>query len=90
MDVIINEHARFEIQRRAIEETDIITLINKPQQRISSIRGRIVLQSKYFDKTERKEMLLRVIGKESPEGFIVITAYKTSKIGKYWGKEVIE
>ena len=82
MDVIINEHARFEIQRRAIEETDIITLINKPQQRISSIRGRIVLQSKYFDKTERKEMLLRVIGKESPEGFIVITAYKTSKIGE--------
>ena len=89
MDVIIKEHARFEIQRRRIEETDIITVINQPQQRTSSMKGRIVLQSKYFDKMEQKEMLLRVIGKESQEGFVVITAYKTSRIEKYWKKEVI-
>ena len=88
MDVIIKDHARFEIQRRGIEEKDIVAVINQPQQVIPSKKGRIILQSKYFDKTERKEMLLRVIGKESSEGFIVITAYKTSKIEKYWGKEV--
>jgi len=44
-------------------------------------------QNKYFDKTEGKDMLLRVIGKESPKGFVLITAYKTSKIEKYWMKE---
>lgn len=31
-----------------------------------------------------KEMLLRVIGSEIAGRFHVITAYKTSKIGKYW------
>jgi hypothetical protein len=87
VDVIVTAHARFEIQRRGIEETDVITLINKPQQRIPSLKGRMILQNKYFDKTEGKDMLLRVIGKESPKGFVLITAYKTSKIEKYWMKE---
>jgi len=31
-------------------------------------------------------MLLRVIGIETSERFDVITAYKTSKISKYWMK----
>jgi len=89
MEVIITDHARFELQRRGIEEADVITVVNQPQQRISSMKGRLVLQSKFFDKTERKEMILRVVGKESVEGFVVITAYKTSKIAKYWVKEAI-
>ena len=87
MDVIVTDHARFEIQRRGIEETDVIAVINKPQQRIPSLKGGLVLQSKYFDKIEGKDMLLRVIGKESPKGFVLITVYKTSKIEKYWMKE---
>ncbi len=89
MDITIKEHARFEIQRRGIEESDIISVINQPQQIIPSKKGRIILQSKYYDRRERKEMLLRVIGKENPERFIFITAYKTSKIEKYWRKEVV-
>jgi len=87
VDVILTDHARFEIQRRGIEEADIVAVINRPQQRIPSLKGRTILQSKYFDKTEGKEMLLRIIGKESPKQFIVITAYKTSKVEKYWVKE---
>ena len=39
---------------------------------------------KYFDKIEQKQMLLRVIGRETEKGFVVITVYKTSKIEKYW------
>lgn len=31
-------------------------------------------------------MLLRVIGKKEKEKFVVITAYRTSKIKKYWLK----
>ncbi|MDP2970952.1 MAG: DUF4258 domain-containing protein [Deltaproteobacteria bacterium] len=89
MDITIEEHARFEIQRRGIEESDIISVINQPQQIIPSKKGRIILQSKYYDRRERKEMLLRVIGKENPERFILITAYKTSKIEKYWREEMI-
>lgn len=29
-------------------------------------------------------MLLRVVGRETDAGFIIIIAYKTSKIEKYW------
>ena len=37
----------------------------------------------YYDKIEKKEMLLRVMGVETSEQFEVITVYKTSKISKY-------
>lgn len=59
MDVILTDHARFEIQRCGIEEVDIVAVINRPQQRIPSLKGRTILQSKYFDKTEGKEMLFK-------------------------------
>jgi len=42
------------------------------------------VQNKYYDQSEKKEMLLRVIGTETSEKFEVVTVYKTSKINKYW------
>ena len=47
-------------------------------------KGRVIIQNRYFDKTENREMLLRVIGLETSDEFKVITLYKTSKIKKYW------
>jgi len=55
-----------------------------------SRKGRVILQSKYKNSIEQKEMLLRVIGKEVNGVFIVITAYKTSKIEKYWKEEIVK
>lgn len=49
-----------------------------------SKKGRVIVQNKYYDQAENKEMLLRVIGIETPEKFDVLTVYKTSKISKYW------
>lgn len=49
-----------------------------------SKKGRVIVQNRYFDEVEGKEMLLRVIGKEYGTEFRVITVYKTSKIDKYW------
>lgn len=86
MEVLFTEHARFEIQRRQINENDIKELIKQPQQIISTKKGRVIYQKKYFDKSMKKEILLRVIGKNEKGRFIVITAYKTSKIKKYWIK----
>ena len=51
-----------------------------------SKKGRVIVQNKYYDDEEKKEMLLRVIGIETPEKFDVISVYKTSKISKYWMK----
>jgi hypothetical protein len=60
--------------------------VNKSQQKLPSKKGRVILQNKYYDKSNKKEMLLRIIGTETSEGFTVITVYTTSKVSKYWVK----
>ncbi|MBI5409335.1 MAG: hypothetical protein HZA14_08215 [Nitrospirae bacterium] len=84
MEIIINKHASFEAERRGISEELIKAVVGNPQQKLPSRKGRVILQSRYFDSEESKEMLLRVIGVESLETFNVVTTYRTSKIGKYW------
>jgi hypothetical protein len=87
MNILFTEHAKFEIERRQIKEDDLKELINQPHQRISTKKGRVIFQKKYFDTIIKKEMLLRVIGKKERGKFVVITAYKTSRVKKYWLKE---
>ncbi len=84
MQIIFTEHARFEMGWRQISEELVKTIVANPNQRYITGKGKVVLQSKYENSIEGKEMLLRVIGKEIDDNFIVITVYKTSKIEKYW------
>jgi len=84
VNIIITEHAKFEASRRNIPEELIRSVIENPQQKLPSQKGRVIVQSKYNDEEEDKEMILRVIGVASAEDFKVITVYKTSKINKYW------
>ena len=84
MEVILSGHAVFEAKRRDIDEGLIRSLVIKPQQKTASKRGRVIVQGRYQDQIEDKEMLLRIIGKETIDKFEVITVYKTSKIKKYW------
>jgi len=84
MKIIFTEHAMFQMQRRKIRKEDVESLIKSSCQKIRSKEGKTIFQNKYFDKILKKEMLLRVIGEERGEGFVVITVYKTSKIEKYW------
>lgn len=84
LEIVIKEHAKFEAWRRSITEEFIRFIIKNPQQKLSAKKGRVIVQNKYYDKTESKEMLIRIIGVETSGKFVVITAYKTSKINKYW------
>ena len=84
MEVIIKGHASFEAERRGIPEELIKSVVKNPQQKLRSKKKRIILQNKYYDQVEKKEMLLRIIGIETSKNFNVITVYKTSKISKYW------
>ena len=84
MKVIITNHAVFEAIRRGITEELISSVVNSPQQKLPSKKGRVILQNKHFDKASNKEILLRVIGTETADVFTVITVYKTSRISKYW------
>jgi hypothetical protein len=61
-------------------------IIRTPGQVIDLKKGRQICQARYYDEFAQKEMLLRVVIEEAPGGIKVITAYKTSKLDKYWKK----
>ncbi len=66
-----------EIERDLIEDT----IIN-PAQVLDGYGGRKVAHKKLF--IDNKEYLLRVIYEETEEIYIVVTAYITSQISRYW------
>ena len=54
MEVIIKGHASFEAERRGISEEIIKSVVKNPQQKLSSQKGRVIVQNRYFDSVEEK------------------------------------
>ena len=77
----ITAHARFEMKRRGIRTADVIASILNPGQVLLALKGRRIFQSRIGSEGR---MLLRVIVKEDAKAYHVVTAYKTSKVAKYW------
>jgi len=71
-----------ELERRNISPDLVREVLKKPEQRIAVREGREVFQSRKWIK--RKRYLIRVIVKVDRKPAEVVTAYKTSKINKYW------
>ena len=82
VDYILTDHAVIEMGRRALEEKDVDAVLRNPGQRLELRPGRVVLQSKYLE--GGTEHLLRVFVDIDRTPAEVVTAYRTSKIGKYW------
>ncbi len=87
MDIVISDHARFQMGRRQLSEEVIRDVATNPQQMVELKQKRKVCQSRYYDQNEGREMLLRIICEERTDQLFVITAYKTSKIDRYWQQE---
>jgi hypothetical protein len=87
VDIVISDHARFEMARRQLSEEMVKSVAQNPQQIVKLKKERRVYQNKYYDSSEDKEMLLRVICEERHNLLFVVTVYKTSKVEKYWSKE---
>ena len=71
------------VQRRNISESDLRSVIEKPERSEEVRPGRMVLQSKIASDQPQETYLVRVImdfDKSMPE---VVTVYRTSKIEKY-------
>jgi hypothetical protein len=77
----ISGHALFEMKRRGIRRADVVRMVRKPGQVVPGDKGRRVYQG-LLGKTGR--LLLRVVVASGPRAYHVVTAYKTSKITKYW------
>jgi hypothetical protein len=75
-------HAIREMQRRGIDEAVVRAVLAAPEQREVVRPGRDVLQS--LTELAGKSYLVRVfvdVDRTPPE---VVTAYRTSRIAKYW------
>ena len=87
MDIVISDHAKFEMLRRQLSEETVKNVAQNPQQVVKLSKERRVCQSKDYDSNEGKEMLVRVVCEKRNDLLFVVTAYRTSKIDKYWEKE---
>jgi uncharacterized protein DUF4258 len=80
----LSAHAREEIERRRIPLALVEAALEKPDQVVA---GRGVLKV-YQSKCDigGKMFLLRVIVDDALDPAVVVTAYRTTKLEKYWGK----
>jgi len=81
----LSRHARQEMDRRSIPIELLESVLMEPQQVIEHLDGKKVYQSQ-MDLGGGKIYLLRTIVIEFADYALVITAYRTKKIGKYWRK----
>jgi len=83
----LTDHAQLEMKRRNIDEAEIAQVLSTPEQTETVRPGRMVYQTQFKRGQPPKPYLLRVfvdIDRQPPE---VVTAYRTSKIDKYWRDE---
>ena len=80
----LTEHALEEMARRQISQDDVASVLAAPEQIEPVRQGRNVYQSRIEVGKPPQKYLLRVfvdVDREPPQ---VVTAYRTSKVTKYW------
>jgi Domain of unknown function (DUF4258) len=85
-DYIITDHATTEIERRGLSAERIDGVLKNPEQRLDVRPGRVVLQSRVQE--FGSEYLVRVFVDIDRKPAEIVTAYRTSKVLKYWRAEV--
>jgi hypothetical protein len=71
------------IADRELDRMEVEATLNQPEATMPDPPGREILMRRYFDRALQQEMLLRVVVEEAPTERVVVTAYKTSQIGRY-------
>jgi Domain of unknown function (DUF4258) len=82
VDYVLTDHAIRELRRRGLDEEDIREVLKNPGQRLDVRLGRVVLQSKTLE--GGTQYLVRVFVDIDRSPAEVVTAYRTSKVAKYW------
>ena len=78
MPIKFTKHALERMKIRGITKEDILDAVNNPEKELNDSLGNIVAHK------VKKKYLLRVFYYNEKDSRIVITAYKTSKIDKYF------
>jgi len=78
----LTDRARFQMERRGIEKSEIEKVLRAPEQAEVARPGRVVYQSRFEQQDHL--YLIRVVVDVAREPAEVVTVYRTSKIKKYW------
>jgi hypothetical protein len=84
----LTDHARLEMERRQIAEAAIAHVLAVPEQIEITRPGRAVYQSRIESGEPAQTYLLRVFVDIDRRPAEVVTAYRTSKVGKYWRNDL--
>ena len=74
--------ARKKIKKRGIPEAWVSEALRNADQVVEGHGGRSVAQQRR--RIRRREKLLRVVFEDAEDKYVVITAYLTSDIKRYW------
>lgn len=80
----LSKHLTEEIERRKLSKELIERVLQAPEQKTPELDNITCFQSRV--EIGGKRYLLRVMVNETVKPPIVVTAYRTSKITKYWRK----
>jgi Domain of unknown function (DUF4258) len=81
---VIGDHTRFEMDRRGLSEEVVRWALEAPDQLIEIRPGRVVMQSQVKMILPPKTYPIRVFVDVERYPREVVTAYRTSKVSKYW------
>jgi hypothetical protein len=82
---VLSRHAEEEMAGRGIDLATVAAVLSAPEQRLPVRPGREVLQSRVGQ--DGKTYLIRVFVDVDREPPAVVTAYRTSKLEKYWSAQ---
>lgn len=88
MEFQLSRHAEWEMARRGLPAAMVQAVMDAPEQRLrdESRHGAWIYQSR-FRFEDGKMYLVRVVVAEEHVPPVIVTAYRTSKIEKYWSAE---
>ena len=81
---VLTDHVYMQMQRRGITEDDVAAVLETPKQSEEIYPGRCVYQSILTLGVPPKIFLLRVFVDMDSKPPEVVTAYRTTKVQKYW------
>ncbi len=82
MSFQFSKHVEEEAARRGIPWTAVEAVLATPEQMVSELGTVLCYQSRMT--INAKPYLVRVMVEEGKQPPVVVTVYRTSKIGKYW------
>jgi len=89
MRIQFSEHALERMRSRNLTTDQIKEAIKNPDQQFRNQIG-IVIHKILNENESPQKLLLRVFYKEDEDRIVIISAYKTSNIEKYWKGEMNE